>query len=65
MHAVQTHEAEGGNDPADSIYKSEIGECFHVLPKHVQILVGNIQELLLPENFDCTEPIDLIVAADG
>jgi hypothetical protein len=27
--------------------------------------VGNIPDIELPENFDCTEPTDLIVAADG
>jgi hypothetical protein len=31
----------------------------------VRILVGNIPELTLPENFDCTEPTDLIVATGG
>jgi hypothetical protein len=58
-------ELERGNDPADSIYTSEIWECFHALPKYVRQLVGDIPELTLPENFDCTEPTDLIVATDG
>jgi hypothetical protein len=44
---------------------SEIGECFHSLQKHVRRLVGNIPELDLPEDFDCTEQTDLIVANDG
>jgi hypothetical protein len=47
------------------IYTSYIGECFHALPKHVQRLVGNIAEIALPANFDCTEPTDLIVATYG
>jgi hypothetical protein len=45
---------EGGYDPAESIYTSNIGECFHALPKHVRILVGNIPDLDLPADFDCT-----------
>jgi hypothetical protein len=56
---------EGDRDPADSIYKSSIGECFHALPKHVRRLVGNITELDLPADFDCTEPTDLILATNG
>jgi hypothetical protein len=39
--------------------------CFHALPKHVRRLVGNIPGIVLPENIDCTEPTDLIVATDG
>jgi hypothetical protein len=62
IHAVQPHESEGGNDPTDSIYTSEFGECFHALPKHMRRLVVNILEIALPANFDCTEPTDLIVA---
>jgi hypothetical protein len=57
--------SEGGHDPAESIYTSKIGECFHALPKHVRRLVGNIPDLDLPADFDCTEPTDLIVATDG
>jgi hypothetical protein len=52
------------NYPADSIYTSEIGECFHVLPKNIRRLVGNIPELYLSEDFNCTEPTDLILATD-
>jgi hypothetical protein len=55
---------EGDHDPDDSIYTSSIGECFHALPKHVRILVGNIPELDLPAAFDCTEPTDLVIATD-
>jgi hypothetical protein len=55
----------GEHDPADSIYTSSIGECFHALPKHVRRLVGNIPDLDLPADFDCTEPTDLIIATDG
>jgi hypothetical protein len=56
---------ERGNNPSDSIYTSEIGKYFHALPTHVRQLVGNIPNLTLPEGFDCTKPIDLIVATDG
>jgi hypothetical protein len=28
-------------------------------------LVENIPEIAVPANFDCTEPMDLIVATDG
>jgi hypothetical protein len=31
----------------------------------VRILVSNIPDIALPENFDYTEPMDLIVATDG
>jgi hypothetical protein len=65
VYAIAEGSPEVGNDPAESIYTSEIGECFHALPKHVRRLVGNIPELDLPEDFDCTEPTDLIVATDG
>jgi hypothetical protein len=53
IHAVHTQEIEIGNDPADSIYTSEIGECFRALSKHVRRLVGSTAELALPENFNC------------
>jgi hypothetical protein len=52
------------HDPADSIYTSSIGECFHALPKHVQRLVGNIPDLDLPADLDCTKPTDLIIATE-
>jgi hypothetical protein len=64
IDAVQPHEPEGGIHPADSIYASEIGECFHALPKHVCRLVGTIPDKALLENFDCTEPTDLVLATD-
>jgi hypothetical protein len=56
---------EGVHDPDESIYTSNIGECFHALPKHVRRLVGNIPDLDLSTDFDCTDPTDLIVATDG
>jgi hypothetical protein len=65
VHAVEDGDPEGLNDPSNSIYTSEIEECFHVVPKHIRRLVGNIPELNLPEDFDCTEPTDLIVAPNG
>jgi hypothetical protein len=65
IHAVQPYESEGGNDPVDNIYTSKIGELLHFLPKHVRRLVGNIPEIALPANFDCTEPTYLILATDG
>jgi hypothetical protein len=65
LHAVRPHEPEGRYNPTDSIYTSAIGECFHALPKHVKRLVGNIPDIVLPANFDCTEPTDLIVATYG
>jgi hypothetical protein len=65
LHAVQPHDPEGGYSPTDSIYTSAIGEWFHALPKHVRRLVGNIPDIALPANFDCTEPTDLIAATDG
>jgi hypothetical protein len=65
VYAIADGSPEGRNDPAERIYTSEIGECFHALPKHVLRLVGNIPELDLLEDVDCTEPSDLIVAADG
>jgi hypothetical protein len=49
----------------DSIYTSAIRECFHALPKHERRLVGNIPDIVLSENVDCTEPTDLVVATDG
>jgi hypothetical protein len=53
LHAVQSHDPEGGHNPTDSIYTSAIGECFHALPKHVRQLVGNVPDIALPANFDC------------
>jgi hypothetical protein len=65
VYGVTECDYEGDHDPADSIYTSSIGECFHALPKHVRRLVGNIPELDLPADFDCTAPTDLIIATDG
>jgi hypothetical protein len=65
VYGVVDCASEGLHDPLESIYTSNIGECFHVLPKHVRRLVGNIPDLDLPADFDCTEPTDLIVATDG
>jgi hypothetical protein len=56
---------DGGNEPAVSHYPSEIRDSFHLLPKHVRRLVGNISKLMLPADVDPTEPQDLIVATDG
>jgi hypothetical protein len=65
LHAIHSYEVEGGHNPRESIYTSEIEECFRALPKHVRRLVGNIPDIVLLENLDCTEPTDLIVATDG
>jgi hypothetical protein len=54
VHGVMDGAPEGGNDPAESIYTSDIGKCFHALPKHVRKLVGDIPALDLPADFDCT-----------
>jgi hypothetical protein len=64
VYGVVDCASEGGHDPSESIYTSNIGECFHALPKHAQRLVGNIPDLDLPADFDCTEPTDPIVATD-
>jgi hypothetical protein len=32
IHAVHSHEPDGGHNPMESIYTSAIGECFHALP---------------------------------
>jgi hypothetical protein len=53
------------NEPAASHYQSKIGDSFHLLPKHVRRLVGNIPKLTLPADLDPTEPQDLIVSTDG
>jgi hypothetical protein len=65
VYGVTDCNYEGDHDPADSIYTSNIGECFHALPTHVRRLAGNIPELDLPADFDCTAPTDLIIATDG
>jgi hypothetical protein len=65
VYGVVDCTSEGEHDPAESIYTSSIGECFHALPKHVRRLVGNIPDLDLPAGFDCRESTDLIIATDG
>jgi hypothetical protein len=35
VYGVLDDAPEGGNNPAESIYTSDTGECFHALPKHV------------------------------
>jgi hypothetical protein len=65
VYGVTDCDHEGDHDPAGSIYTSSKGECFHALPKHGRRLVGNIPELDLPADFDCTSPTDLIIATDG
>jgi hypothetical protein len=65
VYVITEGAPEGGNDPYESIYTSERVGCFHALPKHVRRLVGNIPELDLPDDVDCTEPTDLIIATYG
>jgi hypothetical protein len=65
IHAIHSYEAEGGHNRKENIYTSAIGECFHGLSRHVRWLVGNIPDIMLLENLDCTEPTNLIVATDG
>jgi hypothetical protein len=45
-------------------YISGVGNCIHALPKHVQLLVGNIPILDTPRGWDITEPKYIIVAMD-
>jgi hypothetical protein len=54
MYGVVDCSSAGGHEPADSIDTSNIGEFFHALPKHARRLVGNIPDLELPADFDCT-----------
>jgi hypothetical protein len=46
-------------------YETWIGDSGRQLPRHVQILVGDISALDVPENWDINEPRDLLVATDG
>jgi hypothetical protein len=46
-------------------YQSSLGECFFALPRHVQGLVGNIPPPQLPNEWDATTPVYIIVATDG
>jgi hypothetical protein len=45
-------------------YTSGIGNSCHTLPIHIQILVGNIHEIELPNGMDVTEEQDIIVTTD-
>jgi hypothetical protein len=42
-----------------------LGESFFALTRHVQCLVGNIPPPQLPNNWDATTPVDIIVATYG
>jgi hypothetical protein len=46
-------------------YDTGIGYSGRQLPWHVQILVGDIAALDVPETWDSNEPRDLLVATDG
>jgi hypothetical protein len=46
-------------------YTSGIGDSCHTLPRHIQIPVGNIPEIELPNGMDVTDKQDIIVATDG
>jgi hypothetical protein len=45
-------------------YTSGIGDSCHKLQRHIQILVGNIPELEVPNGMDVTVEQDIIVATD-
>jgi hypothetical protein len=46
-------------------YTSGIGDSFHILPRHIHRLVGNIPEIEIPNGMDITDEKDIIVAIDG
>jgi hypothetical protein len=46
-------------------YHSSLGECFFALPRHVQRLVGNIPPTQLPNAWDATTPVDIIITIYG
>jgi hypothetical protein len=46
-------------------YQSSLGECFFSFPRHVQRLVGNIPPYQLPNAWDATTPVGIIVATEG
>jgi hypothetical protein len=46
-------------------YQSSLGECFFALPRHVQCLAGNIPPSQLPNEWDATTPVDIIVKTCG
>jgi hypothetical protein len=51
--------------PALVPYTSNIGTCIEALPKHVQILVGDIPTPRTPAGWDPTTPVNIIIATDG
>jgi hypothetical protein len=52
VYGVTDCDHKGDHEPADSIYTSSIGDCFHALSTHAPRLVGIIPELDLPIYFD-------------
>jgi hypothetical protein len=46
-------------------YVSSIGEAFHYLPRHVQLLVGDTGEFQTPRQWDVTKEVDLIIELNG
>jgi hypothetical protein len=46
-------------------YTSGIGDSYQTLPRHIQLLVGNVPDLELLNVTEETEEQDLIVAIDG
>jgi hypothetical protein len=46
-------------------YTSGIGISFLALPRHIQLLTGDIPALPTPAPFDLDQPVDLIIATDG
>jgi hypothetical protein len=45
-------------------YQSSLGECYFAFPRHVQRLVGNIPPSRLPNAWDATTPVGIIVSTD-
>jgi hypothetical protein len=46
-------------------YTSNIGTCIKALPRHVQILVGDVPALRTPAGWDPTTPVNNIIATAG
>jgi hypothetical protein len=46
-------------------YTSNIGCCIKSLPRHIQILVGDIPTLRTPLGWDPTITVNIIIATDG
>jgi hypothetical protein len=46
-------------------YTSNIETCIEALPRHVQILVGDIPALQTPAGWDPTTPMNIIIATYG